>query len=327
MGLALGKGPLSKKPRKSIVRSESESRTPTTLYVRHCSRLSFNHNTPTKYTANALLEDFCDRFKQWEDSYKDSISSLPKLSGSTLEFAEDGCRPLRWERSSRVLDCPRLRISYGGLTIETRICLAICTTNTASSKIWARVTLPVDVPGISPRIMMGQVSKLCPQFREIADTSVDWVLSKLFEILPNHLPNSTHKHKGIVKATILGVMDDDMAEPFESLYEEGVTAADVLKDTTLDSKLTSYCKRVSSIEGMLSTYNDKQTETSNLFWYKIPLWTTLYEGEIVPRAVLFYVRDLADYSEIIGLTCDDSKRGNLALRAGAKLSNIIGHWI
>lgn len=291
--------------------------------------ISFGPENPTKKIAQALVNDFKSRLQQWDASYKECVSSVAKVRASKLKFVPDDLH-LRWEKATTtlVLDYPRLTISYDGSIYEMRTCLAICTrkASKASSKIWGRVSLPVDVSGIPPRIRVDQVPDLCPWFRYIADGAIGWAFDKIREIMPQHLPNSELETKGIIKATILGIADSDLAAPFEQLCGEGVTASNMLRDAALDQKLTSYCQKVSAIDGMLSSYTE-QTGFHKPTWFKIPLYAVLSGGEIVNRIVLFFMRDVEGYSEIIGLAYDDSERGDLALRAGAKLSKIIGPWI
>jgi len=235
-----------------------------------------------------------------------------------------------WERANTtlVLDCPRLTIPYAGSIFEMRTCLAICTSKDpkTSSEVWSRLCPPVDMPDIPSRLEMDQVPALCPWFRKITNGSTEWAFEKLREILPRHLRDSRLKTEGIIKATILGITDSDLAAPFERLYEEEITAANLLQDAALDQKLTSYCKNVSDIDGTLGSYT-KQTGLHKPTWFKIPLCVVLSGGEIAYRIALFFMRDVEGYSEIIGLAYDDSERGDIALRAGAKLSKIIGRWI
>jgi hypothetical protein len=307
--------------------AEYETQTLTTLYVRHGLLMSFAPEKPSPEIATTLLDDFKSKLQKWQSSYKKSISSAAKVSVSKLEFVNDYIR-LGWEKgeTTLILDYPRLRISDGGSIFETRTCLAICTTDKGSPKIWSRVTLPVDIPEISSRLEMDQVPDLCPRFRDIADESIKWAYSKMQEILTSHLPDSRLETKGTIKVAILGIADSDLASPFERLCRDEVSAADVLRDAAFDRKLTSYCQKVSHIDGMLSSYA-KQTEHHNSIWFKIPLSVLLSGGETTDRVVLFFMRDVKGYSEIIGFAYDDAERGDIALRAGAKLSKIIGPWI
>lgn len=287
--------------------------------------ISFGPKNPAPEIAEALVNDFKSRLQQWEASYNECVSSAANVSASALKFVDNDLR-LGWEETTFVLDCPRLRISDDGNIFEMRTCLAICT-GKASSKIWSRVTLPVDIPDISPRLRMGQVPDLCPWFRDIADGANGWAFDRIQEILPKHLPDSRLETTGVIKATILGIKGgSDLAAQFERLHEEEITAADVLQNATLDQNLTSYCQMVSAIDGMLSSYT-KQTGLNKPAWFKIPLCAVLSGGEIAYRIVLFFMRDTKGYSEIIGLAYDDSEKGDIALRAGAKLGKIIGPWI
>lgn len=310
--------------KKETQQSEQLTQTLTTLYVRHGLLMSLGSKSLTREIAEALIDDFKSRWEHRKASYKECVSLAAKVSVSALEFTDDDFY-LEWKEPTFTCNWPRIRISDGESIFDVRTCLAICISK-ASSKFWSRVTLPVDKPGTSPRLRWGQVSGLCPRFRDIADKSNRWAFDEIREILPNHLPDSRPATRGIIKATILGIADSKLVAPFEQLYDEEVTAANVLQDPALDQKLTAYCRNVSDIVGTLSSYT-KQTALNSPIWFKIPMCAVLSGGETAHRIVLFLMRDVEGYSEIIGLACDDSEKGDIALRAGAKLGKIIGQWI
>jgi len=304
----------------------SDKAVSTTVYVRNGLLIAFEDGNPGKQEAMQMLGGFWKQQPDWRDSYKEAIASAAHVQPSQLRFADDDAH-LGEEGKALVLDGPRLRISKDERVFETRLAIAVCT-GKASSKVWTRVAMASDVPGVSSRVAMDEVKGLCSWFRAIADGSVKWGFDQLKRLLDEYGSSSYHQ-KAIVKATSLGIRDEYLAVPFERLYERDVTAADLLKnDDTLDDKLTSYCRRVSRIcsSTKLSTYAESDPD-AGILWFKMPSWGVLRSGEVAHRMVLYLMRDVNRHTEIIGLAYDDSLRGDIVLRSGAALSHVIGPWI
>jgi hypothetical protein len=299
----------------------------TTLYVRHGLLVFFSDRNPDKEEAPRLLKGFRDRLPEWEDDYKERVASAVDVKGPEAKFADaDPC--LNWQGDAYVLDCRRLTIPHSGTVFETRLCLAICT-GTASSKIWSRVSLPMDSPDVSSRVRVDEVPSLCPWFRAIAESSIIWGFDKLRAILPSYLPGRELHVKATVKATSMGILDDVLRPPFEQLRKEGAKARDLLMaDTAFDTTLTSYCQKVSSIDdGKTLSHCGEAPNMGGYVWFKMPLCAVLTDGEVVDRVVLYLMRGIKGYIEVVGLAYDDSERGDLVFRSGAALSKVIGPWI
>lgn len=306
---------------------ESNKAVEATLYVRHGQLIAFDKGNPDEKQAGELLEAFAAKLRDWQDDYQQTIASAIDTDKSQLTFEDDAPR-LGWEENAYVLDYPRLRIRTEGRVLETRLCVAVCT-GVSSSKVWTRVSMPADVPSMQARVGIEQIEVLCPKFRAIANSSVEWGFGRLKELLQEHLPHKTFHEKGIIKATSLGIWDDDLAHAFERLGANGVTAANVLAgDEKLDEKLTSYCRKISSAcdHRSLRDYAEKREERG-ITWFKMPLCAVREDGSVVYRPVLYLMLGAHYGSEILGLAYDDSESGDLTLRSGAALSKVIGPWI
>lgn len=300
----------------------------TTLYVRHGQLVAFEEGqNPDDKEAEMLLKAFEDKLPEWQGDYEDMIASAANVDKSGFTCADDASR-LDWDGDAYVLDCRRLRIPTESGVIETRLCVAVCT-GLSSTKVWTRVSMSADAPYRQARVGIEQAKVLCPKFRAVANSSVEWGFGRLKELLHKHLPNKVFHEKGIIKVTSLGIWDDDLAQAFERLGANGVTAADVLGgDQKLDERLTSYCQKISSAcdDRSLSDYA-KRREERGITWFKMPFCAAREDGSVVYRSVLYLMLGTHYGSEILGLAYDDSESGDLTLRSGAALSKVIGPWI
>ncbi len=297
-----------------------------TVYVRDGMLLSVDPRNPNKSIALTVREELKAKFEEWKADYKSTIALAAKVNISELSFNQtEGVRFHR-EGSTLVVDYPRLSCSDSKTGFEVRTCFAICT-GKKSSKAWTRITLPVGSQSMSPRVHIDKVKELYLLFQEIADSSVEWAYSKMDKTLTQYMQNSAIRRKGIVRVKILGIKDDSLAGPFERLREPDTTAKDILQDMDIDKKLTFYCKYISDVDGMLSSYTGGKQSPKEHSWFKITLWVELQNGYMEPRVVLFLMRELKEFTEVIGLAYDDSVNGDLALRAGAAFSRRAGIWI
>ena len=305
----------------------SDKSVSTTVYVRNGRLLRFDDKNPDKKEASRLLEPLLERLEVSRADYIKSVATALGVSVSRVEAL--GERPrLAWEDKALVLDYPLLQISGGERVLEMRLCFAICTAK-ASTKIWARVNMPVGHATQSVRVRTDEVPGLCKELRAISNSVIEWGHAELATMVSERLDEREISMKADVKATILGIRDHQLEEGFERLDEAEFTAAKLLvNDSKLDERLTEYCQKISSIDEShrLSDYT-RRPVAGRVAWFKMPTSAVLAGGGIVRRTVLFLMRDSNGHVEIIGLAYDDSEKGDIAVRAGAALSKVIGPWI
>jgi len=305
----------------------SDKAVSSTVYVRHGRLLRFDDGSPSEGDALALLEPSRERLEAALDDYTKSVATGLGVGVSRVRASEERPR-LAWEDKALVLDYPLLQVSGGERVLEMRLCFAICTAK-ASTKVWARVNMPVGHPTQSVRVPIDEVPGACEELRAIANSTVGWGHETLERMVRERLGEREISVKADVKATILGIRDPELKRPFERLNEARVTAAELLgDDSELDERLTWYCRKISCIaeSHRMSVYT-RRPMLGRVAWFKMPLSAALAGGERVPRSVLFLMRDSNGHVEIIGLAHDDSERGDIAVRSGAVLSRAIGPWI
>jgi hypothetical protein len=203
--------------------------------------------------------------------------------------------------------------------METRNCFAVCT-GKASWKAWSRVMLKSKDGQEITRVSFDDVKAVHPSLLALAEASTAWTLEKAKDVWSGPLLEV----RGRIRTTLLGIADPYLEPYFVRLAEPEVTAENILQDKELDERLTTYSRSVMDLQEPLSSYC---LRTTKYCWCKIQMWALCTNGNLVPRPVLLFGRDLPDYTEMVGLTYDDSKNGDSMLRAGAKFGKIIGSWI
>jgi hypothetical protein len=283
---------------------------------------------PLVRQANSISTELLRSFDQWQHNYKKTVAAaasirrIEKLHFPTIPHS------YAWPSgNTRNADYPLLIYEDGIKAFNTRICIAICTGKT-NTKVWCRASSPVGIDGITAPTKLSYIRKLRQLYEGITYNSLEWMSPKLIEMLNKHLDKPTVNPGRFIKVSILGVNDDSLAKTFADLCSQETTAANILKDKDIDERLTYYYSIIGDFRLMLSDYaNGKNPSTEPCMFFKIPIWVTLATGYIEPRTVLFLLREREEFTEITGLAYDDSLEMDIPLRAGAKLSKIVGSWI
>ena len=293
----------------------------TTVYVRNGILLTISPSNLPRKTASDFIKEFENRFTTngLQDSYKHVVSAAAKTKVSKLAFRD--LRVISWPtKTALVVDYPLLT-SEDGL-FEMRGCFGLCK-GKGSSKVWTRIN-PLPVTSKYPIRSLSQVGDLCKQFRCIANRANSWTISNVFDTLPT---NFQIVDQWGVQVTILGIENSYLQEHFEKLNEDEITARDILADNGLDSFLTKCSKHIADFDLPLSEYAIAGGGPTEHTWFKMKFLVILPSGQTAQRPVLFFLRDLPQFTEIVGFAYDDSASRNLAIRAGAEMSNMIGPWI
>ena len=297
-----------------------------TLNIRN-GYVYFIEPKPSLQQANSISNDIKASFDGWQDSYKESVADAAKIQVDKLHFSMTPEARVSPSGNTRTIDYPLLIYNDSNKSFSTRMCFAICTGNT-NTKMWSRASLPTGPDGIVSPTKLNQIQSLCKIYRGITSSSIEWLKKELPKVFEKYLENFTIRDTKVIKVSILGVDDDIIAKPFADFNSQETTAAKILKDKVLDEILTSYFRIISDIEPMLSDYaNRKNPNIEPSIFFKIPVWISSAKGYIEPRSVLFLLRERQKFTEITGLAYDDSLDMDVPLRAGAKLSKIIGFWI
>ena len=297
--------------------------TKATLNVRSGYRYSINP-IPTPNEADSISTEIKDLFSQWQDSYTRVVAKSANVNTEDLHFDPTQAVRIVLQGTTRIIDYPLLNYNNGTKSFDTRVSIALCTGNT-STKAWARASLPVGIDGRITPLELDYVKDLQKSYENISSSSIDWISQNIPNVVNKYLNQPAIDRGRFIRISILSVNDENIAKPFIDLCANGTTAANILEDREIDNKLTFYYRHISDLEGKLSDYANKNNVEPSLL-FKLCLWVTLQNGDMEQRTVLFLLRE-KEFTEIIGLAYDDSIEMDISLRAGAKISRMIGLWI
>ena len=279
---------------------------------------------PTLDYAVLISTDIKKSFDKWQNDYKKAIASACSVDLNDLHIRQN--IRIRPEGNTRVVDWPLVIYENELKSFNTRLCVGVCTGST-STKTWARASLPVNIDGTVTPITTDCLEDRYKFYKDIASHSLDWLNPKIPYIVNKHLNDSIVQCGRRIDIVVIGVNDEDLAEPFIDLSEHSLTISDILANNDLDNKLSFYYRNICGIDVTLSDYVDKNnpvTESSLLF--NLYLSVTTSSGYMEQRTVLFLLREKEEYTEIVGLAYDDSVEMDIPLRAGPILVKTIGHW-
>ena len=285
------------------------------------ARLIKLKETPTQEQALSIVKGIQEVWLHSNKDYKETISK--QINGTTIKdfrFADNEKIRQRWEGDTCVLDCPLLVFRNGKDSLETRLCVSICT-GPMSTKVWGRVGKPL-VNSRRVGVKIEEITEFIQLNRSIARKSVEWMSRILEDNIKNigsRFENSTLKWLEIL---VFGIKDTNLEEYFNLFWETDIKMKEILKKPEANKSLSFYFKKISPVSDLCNFSNIR--DNGNCHFYTSPVMVTVNGGYIEPREVLYLDRKLNKERFVIGIGYDDSIDGNLSPKSSLKIATYYG---